>query len=432
MLLFFNFSLKKQNILIISLLVIQYNLLAQIPQSFSQVRNAEEVGVSSERLKRLDDFMQDFVNQGKAPNVLTFVARKGKVVHHKAFGFSNLDKKTPVKKDDIFRIASQTKAIVTVGLLMLYEEGKFLLDEPLAKYIPAFKTPKILTDYNDKDRSKYATRPAKSEITIRQLLSHTAGIPYEHPLQNLPEFKVPFFNSTEKDLLKEVVEKIAARPLVAEPGEKFVYGLNTDVVGRLIEVLSGMPLDVYLTKKILSPLGMRDTYFYLPDNQAYRLVELYEKPTLKDTLKTHQNESYRKFAYTGAKTYFSGGAGLVSTIEDYARFCQMILNKGEFNKQKLLSHSTIDLLFRNQIGDNFVWDRKDKYSLGLQIFTPESTYADNATPGAVMWGGMYCSEYVIDPKEEMILLVFTNVHPYADCGELQHKFRVLVYQSLLK
>lgn len=404
---------------------------AQTPQALSQAKTPEEVGFSGERLKKLDAHFQEIVDKGIAPNIVTLVARKGKIVHEKAFGYSNLETKTPLRKDDIFRIASQSKLITTIGLMMLFEEGRFFLDEPISKYIPSFRNTRVLVSYDEKDRSKYITRPAKSAITIRQLLSHSAGIPYEHPLQELPEFKVPFFCSVDKDVLKDVVDKIAARPLLSDPGTQFTYGLNTDIIGRLIEVLSGMPFDEYLHKKVLDPLGMNDTYFYLPAEKAKRLVELYSKGSTEEKLTLNSNETYRNFAISGAKTYFSGGAGLVSTIQDYARVCQFILNKGEFNGKRLLSKSTVELMARNQIGESFVWDRQDKFGLGLQIITPESHYGDNATPGSLTWGGMYCSEYTIDPKEDLILLVFTNVHPYAHYSDIVRKFRILVYQALL-
>lgn len=403
---------------------------SQTPQSFTVATSPTEAGFSTERLKRIDALEQEFIDKGIAPNAVTFVARKGKIVHYKAFGFSNLESKTPLKKDDIFRIASQSKAITTVGLLMLFEEGKFFLDEPISKYIPVFKNPKVLVSVDEKDPAKYTTRPAKSEITIRQLLSHSAGIPYEHPLDKLPEFQVPFFCSTQNDVLKDAVEKLAKRPLVADPGEKFVYGLNTDIIGRLIEVLSGMSLDEYLQKRVIQPLGMKDTHFYLPDNKANRLVELYSKASIEDKLSVHQNETYRRYATTGAKSYFSGGAGLLSTIEDYAKFCQFILNGGEFNGKRLLSRSTVAMMGRNQIGENFVWDRNDKFGLGFQIITDESHYGDNATPNSLTWGGMYCSEYTIDKEKDLILLVFTNVQPYAHYSEFVRKFRIAVYQAL--
>ncbi|MFN4145261.1 MAG: serine hydrolase domain-containing protein [Runella sp.] len=398
-------------------------------QGFTTAKTPEEVGFSSERLKKLDRLLEGFVNQGIAPNAVTFIARRGKIVHFKAFGYSHLEKKTPLKKDDIFRIASQTKALTTVALLTLYEEGRFLLEDPVSKYIPAFKNPRVLESY-DKTSLMFTTRPAKREITIRDLLTHTAGIPYEHPLENRPEFKVPYFNSLENDILADVVNKIAARPLLSDPGEKFVYGLNTDVLGRLIEVLSGIPFDQFLKERVLDPLGMTDTHFYLPDTKASRLVELYSKGKPDDKLTLHPNNAYRQYAISGAKSYFSGGAGLLSTIEDYAKFCQMLLNGGTFNGKQILSRKTVQLMSSNHIGELTVWDRNDKFGFGLQIITQESRYGDQATPGSLTWGGMYCSEYTIDPKEELIMLVFTNVQPYAHYSEFVRKFRILTYQAL--
>jgi CubicO group peptidase (beta-lactamase class C family) len=399
------------------------------PQAFATNMQAEYVGISAERLKRLDAHLNQWIEKGLAPNAVTFIARRGVVIHHKAFGFSHLEKKTPLKRDDIFRIASQSKAITSVALMTLYEEGRFLLDDPIHQYIPAFKNTRVLERY-DKETGQYITRPPKSPITIRHLLTHTAGIPYEHPLDRLPAFQVPFFCSDQKDILADVVDKIAARPLTADPGEKYIYGLNSDVIGRLVEILSGEPLDVALRKRVLDPLSMTDTYFYLPDNKAARLVELYSKETRQSTLTVHKNDVYRQFAVRGAKSYFSGGAGLVSTIEDYAKFCQMMLNGGMFNNKRILTRKTIELMTRNHIGDLEVWDRGDKFGLGFQIFTPQSKYAGLASPNAYTWGGMYCSEYTIDPKEDLILLIFTNAHPYEPYGDFVKIFRNLVYQAL--
>lgn len=400
-----------------------------LSQSLVPAKTPEEVGFSSERLKKLDDLMQGFVNDGIVPNAVTYVARKGKIIHHKAFGYSNLERKTPLKKDDIFRIASQSKAITTVALMTLYEEGKFLLEEPVSKYIPAFKNPRVLENY-DKNTLMFTTRAAKREINIHDLLTHTAGIPYEHPLENRPEFKVPYFNSVENDVLADVVNKIAARPLLSDPGEKYVYGLNSDVVGRLVEVLSGMPLDQFLKTRVLDPIGMNDTHFYLPEIKNNRLVELYSKGKTEEKLTLHTNNAYRQYAVSGPKTYFSGGAGLLSTIEDYAKFCQMLLNGGTFNGKRILGRKTVELMGRNHIGDLNVWDRNDKFGLGLQVITEGSRYGDQATPGALTWGGMYCSEYTIDAKEELIMLVFTNIHPFAHYSDVVRKFRIVTYQAL--
>ncbi|OIN59519.1 serine hydrolase domain-containing protein [Arsenicibacter rosenii] len=413
-----------------ALLVACHVALAQpVAQKFTPAGTAAETGFRAERLQRLDTLLQGWVDTGIAPNAVTFVAHNGKIVHYKAFGYSNLDKKIPLKRDAIFRIASQSKALVTTALMTLFEEGRFMLDEPIAKYIPAFKNPRVLVSF-DKAAGTYETRPAKSEITIRQLLSHNAGIPYEHPLDQLPQFRIPFFNSTDPDKLEDVINKLAKRPLIKDPGDGFTYGLNTDIVGRLVEILSGESLDAALRKRVLEPLGMNDTYFYLPEAKAGRLVELYTKGSTGAPLTVHENNTYRTYPVTGAKTYFSGGAGLVSTIEDYAKFCQMMLNQGTFNGKRILGRKTVEQMLRNQIGEASVWDRQDKYGLGFQLITENSHYGDQATPGSFTWGGMYCSEFTIDPKENLIMLIFTNVHPYAYYGDFVRKFRSTVYQAL--
>ncbi|MCF1713704.1 beta-lactamase family protein [Flavihumibacter sp. RY-1] len=403
------------------------------PQEFKLAISPSKAGFNAERLARLDAWFQAFIDSGKAPNAVAFVARKGQVVYHKSFGFSNREGGNPCKTDAIFRIASQTKAIATVALMTFYEEGKFLLDDPISKYIPAFLNPVVLVRYDTAhpETGPYETRPARSPVTIRQLLSHTAGIPYGHPLENRPEFSIPYLNSMKPDRLEEVINKLAKRPLIADPGEGFVYGLNTDVIGRLIEVISGQPLDKVIHDRVLKPLGMKDSYFYLPGEKHSRLVELYSKERAEDKLVRHKNDTFRLYPVAGAQTYLSAGAGMVSTAEDYARFCQMLLNGGSFNNQRVLSRKTIELMLRNQIGAAEVWDRKDKFGLGFQLITEGSHYADQASPGSFTWGGAYCSEYTIDPKEDLILLVFTNVHPYAHYGEFVRKFRMLVYQALL-
>lgn len=399
-------------------------------QYFQKAKTPEEVGFSAERLKRLDALMQGFVDEGLAPNAVTFVARKGKIVHHKTFGYSNVEKRTPLKKDDIFRIASQTKLLTTLSMMMLYEEGKFLMTDPVSKHIPAFKNPKVLEDF-DKETLTYTTRPAKREATIHDLLTHTAGIPYGHPLDKLPEFQIPYLNSLKAETLADVVPKIGARPLLNDPGEKFVYGLNADVAGYLVEILSGQSLDEFFKERILEPLEMEDTYFYLPSAKVNRLVPLYAKPKADEPMTLSDNDANRNFAIKGAQTYYAGGAGLVGPIEDYAKVCQLILNGGTLNGKRLLGTKTVELMTRNQIGDLEVWDRSDHFGYGLQIITDHSRYGDQATPGSLTWGGAYCSEYTIDPKEDLIMLVYTNIHPYAHYGDFVRKFRVAVYQSIV-
>jgi len=394
---------------------------------FSHASTPEEAGFSSQRLARLDSLFINYIVTGAMPNAVTFIYRHGKIVHHKAYGFKNIESREQLKKDDIFRIASQTKALTSVGLMMLYEHGKFLLDDSVSMYIPEFKNTQVLVTSNDKD-SIYTTRPTKTAITIRQLLSHTSGIPYGNSIYS--RYKIPGVNSLEPITIGEVVKRLARLPVEHDPGEKFTYGLNTDVLGYLIEVLSGMPLDVYFRTQLFEPLGMKDSYFYLPKNKAGRLVTLYAKDSLHTPLYVSNNLANQTYPVAGAQQYFSGGAGVVGTIEDYARFCTMLLHGGSFNGKQILGRKTIDLMTTNQIGDLEVWDTRDKFGLGFQLITSKGVAQMPGSVGAFRWGGMYSTDYIIDPKEDMIMLIYTNAYPFANPG-INSRFRVMVYQALL-
>ena len=388
----------------------------------------ESVGFSSDRLARLDTFLQQAVDRGDLPNAVTFIARKGKVIHYKAYGFRNIEKKIPLKTSDIFRIASQSKAVTTVALMTLYEEGKFGLDEPVSRYIPAFKNPRVIESFNPAD-SSYVARPAKSEISIRQLLNHTAGYPYDHPVYM--KAGIPMLNSTENITIEEIVNKLAALPLVHDPGEAFTYGLHTDIVGRLVEVISGKPLDVFIRERIFDPLGMKDSYFYLPDDKMDRLVTLYEKPTMENKLVVSAQKTNQDFPLAGYKRYFSGGAGLVGTIEDYGRFCLMLLNGGEFNGHRILGKKTIGMMTTNQIGDLNIWDSFNKFGLGFEITTEKGVAIIPGSIGSFKWGGIYSTDYLIDPKEDMVCLVYTNVLPNA-FWQFTQLYRPIVYQAMVE
>lgn len=387
-------------------------------------------GFDAERLSRIDDYMQSLVDDDIIPNAQTLVARRGKIVHRATFGLSDREAQTAARADDIYRIASQTKAIVTVGLMMEWEKGKFLLEDPVSKYIPAFAKMRVIKE-QDPETGEFTTEPAKRDITIRDLLTHTAGIPYELPLKDRPELDVPFFASLEDESLEEVANRIAERPLVHQPGDNFTYGLGIDVAGRILEILSGESLNDYLTNHIWQPLGMTDSHFYLPKSKHGRLVKLYSKNTADGPLTLHENETYRTFPTAGSQRYYSGGAGSVGTIDDYAVFCQMLLQGGVYQGVRLLGPKTVAFMTRNQIGDNEVWTRKDKFGLGFQVITPGTRYADQAGDQAFTWGGMYLSEYTVDPEEELILLFYTNVHPIPQYSEIVRKFRILVYQAIV-
>ncbi|HEX8545421.1 MAG TPA: serine hydrolase domain-containing protein [Cytophagaceae bacterium] len=396
------------------------------PQKFTYNVKASDVGLDAKRLERLDSFINLNVKLGKVPNTTTFIARDGKVFHYKSFGWKNIETKEKTDVKTIYRNASQTKAITSVAAMILYERGYFQLNDPVSKYLPEFKEMQVLDTVYAKDTT-FKSHKAKKEITIKHLLAHTSGIMYDQPIA--VKAKIPFFNSLDPITLKDVIPQIAKLPLVHEPGEKFTYGLNTDVLGFLIERLSGKPLDVFFKEEIFQPLGMTDTYFYLPKEKHKRLVELYQSDGKDPVLKVSGNDAYRHFSIKGASTYFSGGAGLVGTIEDYAKFCQMLLNEGSFNNIQLLSRKTIEIMTRNQIGDNYIWDNENKFGLGFELVTEKGASSQLGTVGAFRWGGMYSTDYVIDPKEKLIILFYTNVSPNANWFLLSLN-RNLLYQAL--
>ncbi|MEK6476009.1 serine hydrolase domain-containing protein [Catalinimonas sp. 4WD22] len=398
-------------------------------QSISE-NDLPELTFSSERLSRVDSFLQSWVEEGKIPYAVSMIVQRGETVHHQAYGWKDADQQEAMTTDAIFRIASQTKLVTSVAVMMLYEQGEFLLEDPISRYIAAFADPQVLETY-DSATLEYETRPASREITIRDLLTHTAGISYDHPLNAHPEFDIPFLASTENMVLGDAINRLAKRPLIHEPGAQFTYGPNTDILGRLVEVVSGKTLAEFFEESIFTPLGMNDTYFYLPLEKKERLVTLYSKESTEGPLTISDNETYQNFPKRGAQTYYLGGAGLVSTAADYNNICQLILNGGAYNGVRLLSPLTIRLMASNHIGELEVWDRKDKFGYGLMLFTSNSRYGDLAPVGSANWGGAYCSEYTIDFEHELVLQVYTNVMPFAHYGEFVRKYRVLVYQALV-
>lgn len=389
-----------------------------------------ELQFSPERLIRVDSFLQSRVDEGNIPYAVSMIIHKGETVHHQAYGWADAQKEEPLTTDAIFRIASQTKLVTTIAVMMLYEQGHLLLEDPISKYIPAFANPKVLDSY-DSATLEYETIPARREIMIRDLLTHTAGIPYEHPLWAREDFDIPFLASLENLVLEDAINQLANRPLLHQPGEHFSYGPNTDILGRLVEVVSGQSLAEYFRQHIFTPLEMNDTHFYLPDEKVNRLVTLFEKGTTEAPLKISENETNQNFARSGAQTYYLGGAGLVSTAADYAKVCQITLNKGTYGDVRLLSPLTVELMTRNQIGNSEVWDRRDKFGYGLMVITENSHYGDQAPVGSVKWGGAYCSEYTIDFDHDLIMQVYTNVKPIYNYSEFVRKYRVLVYQALV-
>ena len=410
---------------VVLILILSYSCTQK---SDLQVATPASVKVSAERLGRINKMLQQNIDNGWIAGAVGFIARDGKIIYNKSFGVSNLDTKSPMHTDDIFRIASQTKAITSIAVMMLFEEGKFLLDDPISKYIPEFAQPTVLDKFNEKD-STFTTIPADREITIRDLLTHTSGIDYagigsKNMRAIYAKAGIPGGFGTDKMVLGDKIKALGKLPLVHQPGARFTYGLNVDVLGYLVEVLSGESLDHYFQNHIFEPLGMNDTYFYLPSSKFARLVNV----TTEDK-NHHLLTAPKEFVeYPMIKgTYFSGGAGLSSTVKDYGTFLQMLLNKGEFNGKRLLSRRTVELITSNQIGDLNLG--RDKFGLGFEITTASGQARLGISEGSFAWGGYFGTIYWADPKERLVCLMFIQQSPLSH-SEIQDKFRALVYQAL--
>jgi CubicO group peptidase (beta-lactamase class C family) len=390
----------------------------------------ETVGFSTDRLKRIDGMVNDVISRQGIPGAVVLIVRNGKVVYHQAYGYSDIEAKKAMQKDNIFRIASQTKAITSLAVMMLWEEGKFLLDDPVSKYIPEFKNPGVLKTFNPAD-SSYSTEPANKEITIRHLLTHTSGIDYA--AIGSKEFKaiyakagVPSGIGNDKEVLADKMKILGGLPLKHVPGERWTYGLNTDVLGYLVEIWSGMPFDQFLRKRIFEPLGMNDTWFYLPPEKHARLVPLYsgrDGKLQRATGNTYDNVNPDYPKLKGS--YFSGGAGLSSTVEDYAKFLQLFLNNGQLNGTRLISRKTVELMLTNQVSSL----NASPFGLGFGLETTANDHTSVVSLGSFSWGGAFNTHYWADPKEKLIGMIFTNIYETAHWS-IGEKFKVLTYQAI--
>ncbi|NTW45264.1 MAG: beta-lactamase family protein [Anaerolineaceae bacterium] len=392
----------------------------------------QSVGMSDERLALVDDMLTQSIEKNQIPGAVALIARNGKIVYYKAFGLAENATKRNLKRDDIFRIASQSKAITSTAVMMLWEEGKFRLDDPISKYIPEFENAQILDSLNNIDTT-YITRPANGEITIRHLLTHTSGIGYG--IIDNDQFSKIYQKTGIIDLfttssvtIEENIKKLAKLPLHHEPGKQFTYSEGLDVLGYFIEIMSGKPLDVFFRERIFEPLGMNDTYFYLPDSKKSRLVPV---QTFRDERWIrYTNTNYdTDYPIKGAKTFFSGGAGLSSTAKDYATFLQMYLNNGELNGVRLLSRTTVQVIMANQIGD-LLGDSGAGYGLAFGVLDQDGqNMGGRGSNGTVNWGGYFNTQYFADPKEEIIGILMKQTQDI-NGDDTGWKFRQLVGQAI--
>lgn len=398
----------------------------------------EAVGMNSERLGHLDGIIQSYIDKGAFPGVAAIVVKNGKIVYYKAFGKADLESNKPLSKDAIYRIASMTKAITSLAIMMLHEEGKIMLDDPISKYIPEFAKPVVLDQFNPKD-SSYTTIPAKREISVRHLLTHMSGINY-NVIANDERMRAIYTKAsildaftTENVKIGDKIKVLAKLPLNHQPGEKWTYGLSIDVLGYLVEVVSGMTLSNYFEKHIFEPLGMKDTYFYLPDAKKDRLVPLYSEDKEKGLVKgtTNSLATNPDYPITGAKTYYSGGGGLSSTAYDYAIFLQMLLNGGVYNGKRLLSRRGVELFTNtNQSGTLFP-DPRSYFSLGFSVINEAGRSNDiYSSVGTFSWGGAFSTHYFADPKEKICAVLMKQMWPTSYGGELDRKFDLMIYQAL--
>ncbi len=383
-------------------------------------RDVKRTNILNEhRLSQIDTLMKRFIKEEFIPSGIFYVWKDGREVYFKTFGLANREKNIPLKKDAIFRNASQTKLVTTVALLTLYEDGLFLLDEPVKKYLPEFDHPVVL---EKKDNGEKSTRPAQGDITIRQLLSHSSGIGYDKE-EGLEGIRYKEQISTE-----DAVNRMAKLPLKHDPGKGFTYGFNSDIAGHLAEVLSGKRLDVLIQERVLDPLKMTSSHFYLPQKDFARLVTLYKHPSINGPVVPADSlEQY--YPLTRQAIYFGGGAGLSGTIEDYAHLCQMILNKGIYNGKRILSSKTVDQMCSDQL---FGAAGKYQFGLGLEIATNEDFARRLVSPGSLRWGGAYGTQYLIDPKENMVVLFYTNKTDWNNKNwvDVWTHFLRIVYQSI--
>jgi len=366
----------------------------------------QKAGVSPERLARIDAVCEQAIREGRIPGAVALVARNGKVVYHKAFGMADNEAGRALKRDDIFRIASQTKAITSTAVMMLWEEGRFRLDDPVSNWIP----------------------------TIRDLLTHTSGLGYG-VIDGDARFKKLYAKAgvvdlftTEPVTIRESVLRLAKLPLHHHPGEKFTYSEGLDVLGYFIEVVSGMPFDAFLQKRLFGPLGMKDTGFYLPAEKAARLVAV-QKPEGGKWVRYPVTFYDPNYPITGAKSFFSGGAGLCSTALDYATFLQMYLNGGELGGKRILSRTTIEMMMREQVGKNLFGGGDKHYGLAFGVVTEQGqTRGGEGSAGTFDWGGYFNTQYFADPKEQILGVLMKQTQGGDD--NTGWKFRQLVGQTI--
>lgn len=396
---------------------------AEPPAAPPQAEALTAQGFSPERLKRLDAAIDEQIAAKQLAGGVMAVLRDGQPVVFKAYGQQDIEAGTPMRTDAIFRIASMTKALTTVAVMMLYEEGRFLLKDPVSRYLPAFAKVQVALPGGGTEKPR---RP----VTIHDLLTHTAGMSYgpgpaqaAYTAAGMTDWYLVGNNET----LAAWTDRMAALPLQGQPGEQFMYGYATDVLGRLVEVVSGQPLDRFIEQRITGPLRMPDTSFFLPPEKVGRLANVYGLEG--GQLKLMETAARSDFV-NGPRKLLSGGAGMLSTAGDYTRFLQMLLNRGELDGVRLLAPHTVALMTADHLGGKSGGDA-DGFGLGFWVNVKRGGFKELGSEGAFGWGSAYFPQYTVDPKERLVILFMTQLRP-AGNSTLHLRVRNLTYQALMR
>lgn len=407
----------------------------------TKIAQPEDVGLNSARLAAIPEFMGSYVDRGKLAGLSTLVSRHGEIVHFESIGQRDRERGLPMERDSIFRIYSMSKPITSVALMMLYEEGHFQLSHEVSRYIPEFKKLRVWAGGTNE---AWATKEPARPMTIRDLLTHTSGLTYgfmnQHPVDRMYRRGGIDGSATSQLTLKDMVEKLADIPLLFSPGEHWNYSVSTDVCGYLVEVLSGRPLDEFLQARIFAPLGMVDTGFMVPKDKLDRFTANYEK-----NAKTREvrlvDKSDETSAYAAPKRFLSGGGGLLSTMTDYWRFCQMCLNGGEFEGTRLLSRKTMEFMRQNHLpggrtmkemsltGFGELAAEGAGFGLGFQVILEPAEAQSIGSVGNFSWGGAASTYFWIDPEEDLIAILMTQLMP-SSTYPLRPQMQQLVYAAI--
>jgi CubicO group peptidase (beta-lactamase class C family) len=417
--------------------------------------DAKDVGVSPDRLATIRPALQKYIDQQKVPNLVSLVARHGKIIFFEAQGYMDLNSHKPVQRDTIFRLWSNSKPIAGVATMICVEDGLFSLEDPVSKYIPAFKNQVVRIDdvewlrqRNCFHRLATATVPAIREITIRDCLCNTTGLPTIHtaPIAYITEYpgiieETGLLNAPDKqpDSIRKMVEALAKLPLDSQPGKRFVYQAGYPIIGLIIEMVTGKSLEDFYKDRIFRPLGMNDTSFYLPKDKLNRFSTCY-CPTLKNgnwelVVMERPEESER---FKGPNTYFEAGGGrggVISTAGDYARLAQMLLNGGQLDGARILSRKSVELMISNHTGDVYPSEPGPPgfgFGLGVGVYKGGNPSVLRSV-GTYGWTGACGTSYFADPKEDLICIIFTQVlmHRTILANDYQEEFERLVYAALI-